>query len=75
MKTIYVTVEEFVSNNGKLNPGRDVYVRVNSQFRILGVYKEYDERTHTSIIEDSFSSFPMIESKTYVKIKCAPIYK
>lgn len=71
MKTIYVTVAEFLENGGELEVGRAIYNSTGSSY---GCFTEFDYNYEGVYIDDdceySFSNLDV-----YVKIPCTPIYK
>lgn len=76
MKTVYVTLKEFLENGGKLVKGREVYSEDKySNYSMIGTYKMFDEDSNIHLIENTtYKSFPVLESVFYVKIEAKPIY-
>lgn len=75
MKTIFVTVQEFLENGGVLELGRYIF---NSSGGMIGIYDGTftDKIFHgMSRIKRSVGTFPSYNSLTFVEIETTPIYK
>lgn len=76
MKTIFITIHEFLLNNGELEVGRKLYSKNKlNQFVMFGTYKEYNENINCLIAENRNASFPFSMLTSYVEIEVTPIYK
>lgn len=75
MKTIYVTVAEFLENGGRLEAKRPVY---NTKQPAIGWVspKNYDsDRPDMTVVANNSSSMYCYNDLIYVEIPCTPIYK
>ncbi len=90
MKTIFVTIEEFLANGGILKEGRTIYSREERHFNqgdfekndllkssiTFGELLGKDEGTGCYLIRNSsYKSFPMLPTLSYVKIEAKPFYQ
>lgn len=90
MKTIFVTIDEFLSKGGILEEGRMIYREELRQFDSekynnapmlechlqLGQYVRTDYSQKVYIVSNSsFTSLPISGTLGYVKIQCTPEYK
>lgn len=70
MKYIFVTIDEFLANNGKIEIGRSIY---NKDGLEVGEVKQLLDNGLT-IINTYNRSFQIINTIFYVKIQVQPIY-
>lgn len=90
MKTIFVTIEEFLANGGTLELGREIFREETRQFDTgkysqssmlnsslcLGEYTGFDEKIQCYLVTSPvYKSFPVTGTVGYVKIEATPIYK
>lgn len=90
MKTLFVTIAEFIEKGGTLERGRTIYREENRHFNaklfhqndllennlLLGYFIIRDESQGTFILENnSLKSFPVTGLTGYVKIQAIPLYK
>lgn len=90
MKTIFVTIKEFLENGGKLEIGRKIYREEARHFDaerfnenhflnsslLLGEYIGKDEKQNAYLVKnESFKSMPVTETTGYIGILVRPIYK
>lgn len=89
MKTIFVTIEEFLNNGGILKNGMTIYREekrhfnetemtnpVTMEWLTFGELIGEDKKTGAYLLKNnSFKSFPITETMGYVKIEAKPIYK
>lgn len=75
MKTIFVTVEEMLSNNGEIPLETAIYSS-NIDHRQIGEFAGLSTLDGEMItIRDASKSYPFYSSICCVKISCEPIYK
>ena len=73
MKTIFVTIKEFIENGGVLEKGRKIYI--NKSDIVPSCYLEWDNKQNTPLIYNaSYKSLP-VSMDHLVKINVMPIYK
>lgn len=90
MKTIFVTIKEFLENGGELEIGRKIYREESRHFNsywfdnnqifqrsiAYGEYIGEDKERGTYLVKnESFKSMPLTETTGYVRIEAKPIYK
>ena len=76
MKTIFVTVAEFLENNGYLKEGREVF-RLDRSYN-YSHYGEVQSFTESIVVVDHFEFDEFKYEDTtdiYVRIECIPVYK
>ncbi len=77
--SIYVTVEEFLANGGKLKKGRELF---NSRRENMGYYS-YTSKPNGQVVAQKYlkdiknktGGFPINQLTAYVKIQAIPIYE
>lgn len=75
MKTIKVTIEEFLSNGGILEVGREIY-NSSDKGTVTGYYKEFNKEAMVHLASNaSWTSFPILSHIFYIEIEVTPIYK
>ncbi len=89
MKTIFVSIEEFLANGGILKEGMTIYREEQRQFNkdgfdengqlrssiALGELIGKDEGTGCYLVKNaSYKSFPLLPTRAFVKIEAKPIY-
>ena len=73
MKTIFVTIKEFIENGGILEKGREIYI--NKGDIVPSYYLEWDHKQNVPLIYNTnYKSFP-VSMGFLVKIDVTPIYK
>lgn len=90
MKTLFVTIKEFLENGGKLEIGRVIYREEARHFDTtylknhgmllnslsFGELIGQDEGRGTYLVKnESFKSMPLTETTGYVLIEAKPIYQ
>lgn len=90
MKTIFVTIREFLQNGGTLELGRTLYREEARHFDTekfdkngmlqsslsYGKFIGEDNQRGTYLVKnESFKSMPLTETTGYVRIYVTPIYK
>lgn len=71
MKCIFVTIEEFLQNGGKLEKDREIYTEAQN---LAGYYLK-PFKDHHLACNASYKSFPVLSMAFYVKIEVTPIWK
>ena len=78
MKTIYVTVAEYLENGGELKFGRMVYTLLyhsDTEMRERGAYEYFDSKYVYYNTGDNHVNEKMPKGNIYVKVEVKPIYK
>lgn len=90
MKTLFVTIREFLANGGNIEIGRTIYREEARHFdseylknhgMLLsslsqGEFIGKNEEQGTYLVKnESFKSMPLSETTGYIKIEATPIYK
>jgi hypothetical protein len=75
-KFIYVTIEEFIDNGGKLKEGRDIYAGEKGEVtRFFGKFLGIDKKMNVPLCtNNTYKSIP-VPWIFFVKIEVKPIYK
>lgn len=75
MKTLFVTVEEFLQNGGELEPDRPLFTMSKSnQPTRLGWYHGASKFGGCIEAADNSKVFPMMNSIVFVEVQATPIY-
>lgn len=72
MKKIFVTVQEFESNGGKLTIGRKIYTSIDGQFH--GELYDGESNHGAEYFKSHNSDWPQKKDNNYIQIDCTPIY-
>lgn len=89
MRSIIISVEEFLANGGKLEVGRTLYKHTELVFtegdqrnsivlamQEWGTYIGWDDNQKVYLVKNSsFRSMPVSTSLTFVKVKITPSYE
>ena len=90
MKTIFVTIDEFIHNGGIIEPGRTIYRAERRHFSSnefpknellenslqLGTFVEKDNTSGVYIMKNElFQRYPLTGEDGYIKINAQPLYQ
>lgn len=89
MKTLFVTIQEFIASGGILEAGRAIYRKENRHFDskkfdeseplnsslLLGIFIKKEDAQGSFVLKNNSSKTFVTETTGYVKIQATPIYK
>ncbi len=78
MKSIFVTVQEFINNGGELNQLRALYhQQADGDFKEIGWFDKNVQipAPYCIIVSKSNGTFQSLIEVVHVEIECTPIYK
>lgn len=75
--SIFVTVAEFLANEGVLTQERELFLSDGLRYHNIGWFDESKNQANqygTTIVTNARSSWQAIDELIYVNIKCIPVY-